>query len=303
MHSSIQESDMIDTAAIDKETAVTRSTFFGTFWRRFRRNRMAVAGMAVVLLFALMAIFAPYLAPHDPLVSNVRHRLQPPSSEHLLGTDSLGRDMLSRIMYGSRISLLIALLAVTLAIAIGIPIGALAGYYGGMVDSISMRFVDLLLSFPSLFLILTLVALLGPSIWVLIVVMGGLGWTGIARIVRAEFLKLREEAFTEAARAVGVGNMRIIFRHLLPNTMAPVIVTVTLGIPGMILGESALSFLGLGVLPPQMSWGSLINLGLPFFHTAWWLVIFPGIAILLCVLGYNFLGDGLRDSLDPRLKV
>lgn len=294
---------MIDTAKFGQEAAVKRQTLFRAFWRRFRRNRVAVGGMVVVLFFALMAIFAPYLAPHDPLASNVRYRLQPPSSEHLLGTDSLGRDMLSRIMYGSRISLAIALLAVTLSVAIGVPIGALAGYYGGIVDSISMRFVDLLLAFPSLFLILTLVALLGPSIWVLILVMGGLGWTGIARIVRAEFLKLREEAFTEAARAVGVGNMRIIFRHLLPNAMAPVIVAVTLGIPGMILGESALSFLGLGVLPPQMSWGSLISLGLPFFHTAWWLVIFPGIAILLCVLGYNFLGDGLRDSLDPRLKV
>lgn len=291
---------MIDT---EITTVRPRPTFFGAFWRRFRKNRMAVAGMAVVLLFAVMAIFAPYLVPYDPLESNVRNRLQPPSSEHLLGTDSLGRDMLSRIMYGSRISLLIALLAVALAISIGVPIGALAGYFGGLVGNISMRLVDLILAFPSLFLILTLVALLGPSIWVLIVVMGGLGWTEIARIMRAEFLKLREQDFTEAARAVGTGSMRIIFRHLLPNAMAPVIVAVTLGIPGMILGESALSFLGLGVLPPQMSWGSLINQGLPFFHTAWWLVIFPGIAILLCVLGFNFLGDGLRDALDPRLKT
>ncbi|MBS3968239.1 MAG: ABC transporter permease [Truepera sp.] len=290
---------------IDQEltTANQRPTFFGSFWRRFRKNKMAVGGLAVVLLFAVVAIFTPYLAPYDPLESNVRNRLQPPSSVHLLGTDSLGRDMLSRIMYGSRISLLIALLAVALAISIGVAIGALAGYYGGLVGNISMRLVDLILAFPSLFLILTLVALLGPSVWVLIVVMGGLGWTEIARIMRAEFLKLREQDFTEAARAVGTSNMRIIFRHLLPNAMAPVIVAVTLGIPGMILGESALSFLGLGVLPPQMSWGSLINQGLPFFHTAWWLVIFPGIAILLCVLSFNFLGDGLRDALDPRLKT
>lgn len=289
---------------IETEAQLTEKsqTFFASFCRRFRRNRMAVGGAIFVLFFAVVAIFAPFLAPHDPVQSNVRNRLQLPSREHLLGTDSLGRDMLSRVIYGSRISLLIALLAVALSVSIGILIGALAGYYGGIIDSIAMRFVDILLAFPSLFLILTLVALLGPSIWVLIVVMGGLGWTGISRIVRAEFLKLREQEFTEAARALGVGNTRIIFRHLLPNTIAPIIVAVTLGIPGVILGESALSFLGLGVLPPQMSWGTLINLGMPFFRTAWWLPLFPGTAIFLCVLGYNFLGDGLRDALDPRLK-
>ncbi|MBT9166137.1 MAG: Glutathione transport system permease protein GsiD [Chloroflexi bacterium] len=288
---------------IEEQRANQRVAFFGAFWRRFCRNRMAVAGAVIVLFFAGVAIFAPYLAPHDPLQSNVPNRLQPPSWENPFGTDALGRDMLSRIIFGSRISLLIALSAVALSLSVGVLLGALAGYYGRLVDGIIMRFVDVLLAFPGLFLILTLVALLGPSIWVLVVVMGGLGWPGTARIVRAEFLRLREQEFTEAAHAVGAGNMRIIFRHLLPNTMAPVIVTVTLGIPGMILGESALSFLGLGVLPPEMSWGSLINLGLPFFRTAWWLPVFPGLAIFLCVLGYNFLGDGLRDSLDPRLKT
>lgn len=293
---------MIKTIAPVEQSPVQSQPFFISFLRRFRRNKLAIGGALVVLFFALVAIFAPFLAPHDPVQSNVRNRLQPPSHEHLLGTDSLGRDVLSRIIHGSRISLLIAVLAVALSISIGVLVGALAGYFGGIVDSLAMRFVDLLLAFPSLFLILTLVALLGPSIWVLIVVMGGLGWAEISRIVRAEFLKLREQEFTEAARALGVGNARIIFRHLLPNTMAPVIVAVTLGIPGMILGESALSFLGLGVLPPLMSWGSLINLGLPFFHTAWWLPVFPGTAIFLCVLGFNFLGDGLRDALDPRWR-
>jgi len=293
---------MIKLAATAEQLTEQSQPFLTPFFRSFRRNKMAVGGAIVVLCFALVAIFAPLLAPYDPVRSNVRNRLQPPSQEYLLGTDSLGRDMLSRVIHGSRISLLIALLAVTLSVSIGVLIGALAGYFGGIVDSLAMRFVDLLLAFPSLFLILTLIALLGPSIWVLIAVMGGLGWAEISRIVRAEFLKLREQEFTEAARALGVGNARIIFRHLLPNTMAPVIVAVTLGIPGMILGESALSFLGLGVLPPQMSWGSLINLGLPFFHTAWWLPVFPGIAIFLCVLGFNFLGDGLRDALDPRWK-
>lgn len=279
------------------------TSFLAIFWRRFRRNRMAVGGSILVLAFTIMAIFAPYLAPYDPTQSDVRNRLQPPSRENPLGTDALGRDMLSRIIYGSRISLFIAMLAVSISLSIGVLLGSIAGYYGKLLDSLIMRFVDLVLSFPSLFLILTLVALVGPSILMLAVVMGALGWTGTARIVRAQYLSLRAQEFTEAARAIGAGDMRIIFRHLLPNTMAPIIVSATLGIPGVILGESALSFLGLGVLPPQISWGSLIYDGLPYFRTAWWLAVFPGIAILLCVLGYNFLGDGLRDSLDPRLKI
>lgn len=263
---------------------------------------MALAGGMLVVFFTVIAILAPFLAPHDPRTPNIRNRMQPPSEEHLLGTDALGRDMLSRTIHGARISLLIAVLAVALSITIGILLGSLAGYYGGLFDSLLMRFVDLVLSFPTLYLLITLVALVGPSIFMLVLVMGGLGWTGTARIVRAEFLRLREQEFSEAARAIGAGNLRIMFRHLLPNAMAPIIVATTLGVPGVILGESALSFLGLGVLPPEMSWGTLVNAGLPFFRTAWWLPIFPGLAIFLCVLGFNFLGDGLRDALDPRLK-
>lgn len=279
-----------------------KSTFLAIFWRQFSRNRMALAGGMLVVLFTVIAILAPFLAPHDPRTPNIRNRMQPPSEEHLLGTDALGRDMLSRTIHGARISLLIAVLAVALSITIGILLGSLAGYYGGLFDSLLMRFVDLVLSFPTLYLLITLVALVGPSIFMLVLVMGGLGWTGTARIVRAEFLRLREQEFSEAARAIGAGNLRIMFRHLLPNAMAPIIVATTLGVPGVILGESALSFLGLGVLPPEMSWGTLVNAGLPFFRTAWWLPIFPGLAIFLCVLGFNFLGDGLRDALDPRLK-
>ena len=279
-----------------------KSTFLAIFWRQFSRNRMALAGGMLVVLFTVIAILAPFLAPHDPRTPNIRNRMQPPSAEHLLGTDALGRDMLSRTIHGARISLLIAVLAVALSITIGILLGSLAGYYGGLFDSLLMRFVDLVLSFPTLYLLITLVALVGPSIFMLVLVMGGLGWTGTARIVRAEFLRLREQEFSEAARAIGAGNLRIMFRHLLPNAMAPIIVATTLGVPGVILGESALSFLGLGVLPPEMSWGTLVNAGLPFFRTAWWLPIFPGLAIFLCVLGFNFLGDGLRDALDPRLK-
>jgi peptide/nickel transport system permease protein len=210
--------------------------------------------------------------------------------------------MLARVLQGGRISLLIGLSAMAVALGIGVSLGALAGYYGKLLDSAVMRFVDLLLAFPALYLYITLVALVGPNIGMLILIMGGLGWTSLARIVRAEFLKLRTQDYVEAVRALGSGDNRIIFRHILPNAMAPVIVATTLGIPGMILAESALSFLGLGVLPPEMSWGSLINDGMPFFRRAWWLPIFPGMAIFLSVLGFNFLGDGLRDALDPRLK-
>jgi peptide/nickel transport system permease protein len=279
------------------------ASLLGVFWRQFRRNKMAVGGSILVVAFVALAIFAPYLAPHDPTRSDVRNRFQPPSRENLLGTDSLGRDMLSRIIHGARISLFIAALAVSISISIGVLLGSIAGYYGGFLDSLIMRFVDLVLSFPSLFLILTLVAVLGPNTTMLAVVLGALGWTSTARIVRAQYLSLRAQEFAEAARALGASNMRIIFRHLLPNTMAPIIVSITLGVPGVILGESALSFLGLGVLPPEMSWGSLVNAGMPHIRMQWWLAVFPGIAILLCVLAFNFLGDGLRDSLDPRLKT
>ncbi len=271
-------------------------------WRRFRRNQRAVAGGLLVLMFVVIAVLAPLLTPYDPVRSNLPRRLEAPGREHVFGTDSLGRDMLSRILEGARISLTIGILAVALSVFIGVVFGALAGYYGKLLDSAIMRFVDLLLAFPTLYLYITLVALVGPNIGVLILIMGGLGWMGVARIVRAEVLKLRTQDYVEAARALGSGDRRIIFRHILPNALAPVIVATTLGIPGMILGESALSFLGLGVMPPYMSWGSLVNDGLPFFRRAWWLPVFPGMAIFLCVLAFNFLGDGLRDALDPRLK-
>jgi peptide/nickel transport system permease protein len=272
-------------------------------WRRFRRNQRAVAGGFLVLVFVVSALLAPWLAVHDPIRSNLPRRLEPPSREHVMGTDSLGRDMFSRVLHGGRISLAIGVLAVAVAVGIGAILGALAGYYGRLLDSAVMRFVDLLLAFPTLYLYITLVALVGPNIGVLILILGGLGWTGIARIVRAEVLKLRAQDYVEAARALGLGDNRIIFRHIMPNAMAPVIVATTLGIPSMILAESALSFLGLGVMPPHMSWGSLVNDGLAFFRTAWWLPVFPGTVIFLCVLGFNFLGDGLRDALDPRLKT
>lgn len=272
------------------------------FWRRLQRNRMAMTGLALVLVLFAVALLAPWLAPYDPSFINLKQVLMPPSPDHLLGTDTLGRDVLSRIIFGARISLLVGFVAVGLATLIGLFVGALAGYYGGWVDSALMRLVDLMLCFPTLFLILAVIALLGPSIWNIMVVIGLTGWMGVARLVRAEFLSLREREFVTAARALGAGDARLILRHLLPNALTPVMVSATLGVAGAILTESALSFLGLGVQPPTPSWGNILTAGKDNIEIAWWLSVFPGLAILVTVMSYNLLGEGIREAIDPRLK-
>ena len=226
----------------------------------------------------------------------------PPSPAHYLGTDTLGRDVLSRIIFGSRVSLKVGFVAVGLATLIGLFIGALAGYYGGWVDSALMRLVDLMLCFPAFFLILAVIALLEPSIWNIMAVIGLTGWMGVARLVRAEFLSLREREFVTAARALGAGDTRLILRHMLPNALAPVMVSATLGVAGAILTESALSFLGLGVQPPTPSWGNILTAGKDNIEIAWWLSVFPGLAILITVMSYNLLGEGIQEAIDPRLK-
>jgi len=228
--------------------------------------------------------------------------LEPPSFAHPLGTDDLGRDVLARILYGARISLLVGFVAVGLATLIGVFLGALSGYYGRWVDSLIMRFVDIMLCFPTFFLILAVIAFLEPSIWNIMIIIGLTSWMGVARLVRAEFLSLRERDFVVAAKALGATDRRIIFRHILPNALSPVLVSATLGVAGAILTESALSFLGIGVQPPTPSWGNMLITGKQTLGTAWWLSVFPGMAILLTVLGYNLLGEGIRDALDPRLK-
>ena len=228
--------------------------------------------------------------------------LRPPSPAHLLGTDTLGRDVLSRVIYGARISLLVGFVAVGLATLIGVLVGALAGYYGGVVDAVLMRLVDLMLCFPTLFLILAVIAVLGPSIWNIMVVIGVTGWMGVARLVRAEFLSLREREFVVAARALGASDARLIWRHLLPNALTPVMVSATLGVAGAILTESALSFLGLGVQAPTPSWGNILTMGKDNLEIAWWLSVFPGLAILVTVMSYNLLGEGIREAIDPRLR-
>jgi peptide/nickel transport system permease protein len=272
------------------------------FWPRFRRNRLALSGLILVLSLFFISLLAPWLAPYDPNFIDIKAILMPPSNLHPMGTDSLGRDVLSRIIYGSQISLKVGFVAVGLATIIGVLLGAVAGYYGGWVDNLLMRLVDLMLCFPTFFLILAVIAVLEPSIWNIMIIIGLTSWMGVARLVRAEFLTLREREFVQAARALGAKDGRIIFRHLLPNALAPVMVSATLGVAGAILTESALSFLGLGVQPPTPSWGNILTAGKDNIEIAWWLSVFPGLAILFTVMGYNLLGEGIREAIDPRLK-
>lgn len=273
------------------------------FWRYFWENKLAVAGGVVVVTLLLVSLLAPYIAPYDPSYIDVKNVLVPPCKEHLLGTDQLGRDVLSRIIWGGRVSLLVGFVAVGIAVAIGTFLGAVAGYYGGWVDGLIMRFVDIMLCFPAFFLILAVVALLEPSIWNIMVVIGLTSWMGVARLVRAEFLSLKEREFVLAARSQGASDLRIIFSHILPNALGPVFVAAILGIGAAILTESALSFLGIGVQPPTPSWGNMLTAGKDNIEIAYWLSLFPGLAILITVLGYNLLGEGLRDALDPRLRT
>ena len=278
------------------------SAFFReVLWQRLKRNRMAMAGALIVLTMFCSAVLAP-VAGRDPGAIDIALRLQSPSFDYPLGTDDLGRDVLARILYGARISLLVGFVAVGIATFIGILLGAMAGFYGRWVDSLIMRFVDIMLCFPSFFLILAVIAFLEPSIWNIMIIIGLTSWMGVARLVRAEFLSLRERDFVLAARAIGARDTRIIFRHILPNAISPVLVSATLGVAGAILTESALSFLGIGVQPPTPSWGNMLIAGKQTLGTAWWLSVFPGLAILFTVLGYNLLGEGIRDAMDPRIK-
>ena len=270
-------------------------------WRQLCNNHLALAGAGIVLLMFLFALLAPFTG-RDPAAIDISQRLIAPCWSYPLGTDDLGRDVFTRILYGARISLLVGFVAVGIATFIGVILGALAGFYGRWVDSIIMRFVDIMLCFPTFFLILAVIAFLDPSIWNIMIIIGLTGWMGVARLVRAEFLSLRERDFVYAAQALGALDLRIIFLHILPNAMSPVLVAATLGVAGAILTESALSFLGIGVQPPTPSWGNMLIVGKQTLGSAWWLSVFPGLAILLTVLGYNLLGEGIRDALDPRLN-
>jgi peptide/nickel transport system permease protein len=261
-----------------------------------------VAAGAVVLALFVMATFAPWLSPWDPNRPDMRSMFNSPSGLHLLGTDQLGRDVLSRMIHGSRVSLAVGFVSVGIATVVGVLLGAAAGFHGGVIDALIMRLVDLMLVFPRFFLLLAVLAFLRPSIWTIMVVIGLTSWMGVARLVRAEFLALREREFVLWSQSVGAGGFRIIWRHILPNALAPVLVAMTLGVPAAILTESGLSFLGLGVQPPYATWGNILNEGKDSIEIAWWLSVFPGLAILVTVLAYNLLGEGIRDALDPRLR-
>jgi len=285
-------------------------------------NRLALMGGCVLIGLALLAVTAPWLAPHDPLRITVSDALLPPSATYPLGTDQLGRDVLSRLLYGARISLVIGIIAVGIAVLVGTSVGAIAGFYGGWVDAALMRLVDTLLSIPTIFLLLAIIAmdpserllqltsrvpllgnlltLVDPQIVILMMVLGLMSWMGVARLVRAEILSLKEREFVLAARVLGASPLRLIMKHLVPNAMGPVLVSATLGVGGAILTESVLSYLGLGVQPPTPSWGNILNEGRIALGVAWWLTIPPGVCIFVTVLAFNLLGEGLRDRISRR---
>jgi peptide/nickel transport system permease protein len=272
--------------------------------RHFRKSKIALAGLLILLALYLIALLAPLLAPYDPIAQRdiVSTSYLKPSVEHWLGTDRFGRDILSRILYGARISLSIGFVATLISVTLGTVLGALAGYFGGKIDAALMRFTDMVLAFPRLILLIMIVALFSPSVAVIITVLGLTQWPNTTRIVRGDVLSLREREFIQAAHALGMGKGRIIFRHLIPNVLAPVIVTATLGIGNTIVLEAGLSFLGLGVQPPIPSWGNMVADGRDNLLGAWWVATFPGLTIVLTVLAFNLVGDGLRDALDPRLR-
>ena len=293
----------------------------GEVWRQLRRDRLAMAGLVVLALLFVTAfvgkLLTEWLVLFDPTLVRLPEKLLPPLAgahgglpadqlplfgRYLLGTDDLGRDVLARMLQGSFVSLSIGFVAVSIELAIGLALGGLAGFYGGRIDALIMRFTDVMLCFPTFFLILTVVALLPPSIWNIMVVIGATSWMGTCRFVRAELMALREQDFVRAARALGLSDARVIFRHMIPNAVAPVLVSATIAVASAILTESALSYLGFGVQPPNASWGNILSDGRAFLFDAPWLFVIPGAAILVVVLAFNLVGEGLRDALNPRLR-
>lgn len=284
-----------------------RSARQESFWfqalKRLRRNKGAIVGAVILGLLILATTFAPVLAPYDPIKQDLMRAMQPPSGDHLLGTDQFGRDILSRLLYGGRISLRIGLVSVGIAGSVGLTLGLISGYFGGWIDMLVSRVLDLMLAFPGILLALVIVSVIGPSLFNVMVAVGISSVPAYARLVRGTVLAVRETVYVEAARATGATDSAIMVRHILPNVLAPVIVLATLGIAGAILSGAALSFLGLGAQPPTPEWGAVLSDGRNYLRLAWWISTFPGIAIMITVLSINLLGDGLRDALDPRMKL
>ncbi len=270
---------------------------------RVLKNPLGLAGLIIVLLALFTAIFADFVAPYSPYEQHIDQALQGPSAAHLLGQDDLGRDILSRIIFGTRISLMVGFITVGVSAVLGLLIGAISGYFGGWIDEILMRITDILLAFPGILLAIAIMAILGPSLNNVIIALCIVGWKSYARLVRGEILKEKEKEYVQAARGLGYSRSRIILVHLLPNTLNPVLVMATLGIASMIISEAGLSFLGLGTQPPTPSWGAMLAEGRQYLLQAYHLTTFPGLAIMILVLGFSFLGDALRDALDPHIKV
>jgi peptide/nickel transport system permease protein len=283
-------------------TPTPRRVRRGDTWRRLARNELTVAGAIILALVLLAAIFAPYLSPHDPLAMSPSQLLQPPSAEHLMGTDELGRDVLSRVIWGARISLYVGVISVTMAVVLGVTLGLLAGYHGGVLDDAINRVLDVVFAFPTILLALGIVGMLGSSLTNSMIAIGLIYTPVYARLARGTTLAVKQREFVEAAIVCGARSFRIILRHILPNVMAPLIIQTSLSLSLAILAEASLSFLGLGTQPPDPSWGTMVNTGQALIELSPWPVVFPGLAIVLAVLAFNLIGDGLRDALDPRMR-
>lgn len=268
--------------------------------REYTQSKTNLVGLGIVLILSVAAVFAPVVAPYDPVTQHLEDRLEPPSTEHLMGTDRLGRDVFSRVLYGARISLQISATVVSITLCIGVTVGAISGYAGGLVDEGLMRFVDLLFAFPGLLFALVIAAILGPSLMNIMIALSVVGWTGYARVIRGEVLSVKENEFIKAAQIMGASRYRIIVRHLIPNVISPIVVLATMKMATIVLATAGLSFLGLGAQPPTPEWGTMLADSRDLLSSAWWVINFPGLSIMLTVLGFNLLGDGLRDVLDPR---
>jgi len=290
-------------APVNTTVAVKKRSQLAEVWRRLHRNKMAMFGLVIIVIIVLSAIFADVISPYDYREQNWDHIAQKPGNGYILGTDDLGRDILSRIIHGTRISLQVGFVAVSIAVIVGGTLGAVAGYYGGILDNVIMRIMDVLLAIPSILLAIAIVSAFGGGIVNVMIAVGISSVPGYARILRASVISIKENEFIEAARAIGAGDFRIILKHILPNSMAPIIVQATLGVAGAILSAAGLSFIGMGIQPPTPEWGSMLASGRHIIRSAWHVATFPGLAIMITIFALNLLGDGLRDALDPRLKT
>jgi ABC-type dipeptide/oligopeptide/nickel transport system permease subunit len=298
--SEIIDESIISEKELDKK--YSKSSLYKDAWKRLVRNKLAMIGLAIVIFMAIIAIFAPYIAPYNPNERIKEVSQKGPSMQHWFGTDILGRDIFSRVLYGTRISMLVGVVAVAISLVIGLFLGALSGFFGGISDAVIMRIADIFFAFPYILGAIVIMTVLGPGVLNVFIAIGILGWSSVARLFRSSILSIKEKEYIEAARAIGASNSRIIIKHILPNSFAPIVVYSTMNVGTAIIVEAALSFLGLGVQPPTPSWGKMLSESLNYINTAPWLMFFPGLAILITVLGFVLLGDGLRDALDPKLK-